>query len=221
MSYWKRVREALRHPLTRVGLGLFALGTAGVGLWPVAGSEFDPEKTLAFLAALCAWLYAELFSGGDAPNADVPAELVPHDRELAARISVTATDGFIRFLEEHDFGGSWRREWADPIYELTHFLGSAMAEFNDVELQDQLTKVRKSTEVLAKQLAVWGGPIKGSELFSMIPDRERELDEWSSSTDERVQQVNDQAGSVASELRSLFHLLRAKGANLLADAAAK
>lgn len=219
MSLWLNFRRTVKTPLARVGLGLFTLGTAGVGLWPTAGAEFDPEKFLAFVAALGVWLFAELFPEESVDRPHHHAELSKHDRQLAHLITKHATDGFVLFLERHDFGASWLKEWTAPLYELLYLFENPTTEFDDEDLQAKLKKVEDATTQVARKIGQWGGPINGADLFSMIPTREKDLDDWSESTRERVRETNSSADQLALDIRELLRLFRKKGVELLAPVA--
>ena len=149
MSFWTGVRRRLRTPVARVGLGLFAFGTGAVALWPPPTSVFAPEKALAFTAAISAWLFAELFP--ESENSNEPRKILDsHDIEFGERLRAVTTDDFLTFLDEHDFGGSFRGDQSKPIYELTYLLSRTSSAFNDADLQEALEAMKKVADEFAQ-----------------------------------------------------------------------
>lgn len=211
------MRPLLRS-LTRVGTGLAAMGAGAVLFWPDPVPPFDPEKALGFGTALLIWLYAEFF-GADTGSADNAQETAPtlseHDVAVGKRLYAMAGDSHITFLRQHDFGGSWRKEWADPIYDLAHELEKVAFEFNDQELQAQATRVRETSNALANHLAFAAGPIGSTDLFNMLPDVERASGITSAATNEKIARANQLADELAELLAQLFRLLRQRGVHLL------
>lgn len=220
MSAWSRIRDTLRTPIGRVGLGSFALATGAVALWPAPDAVFDPAKALTFVAAVAVWLFAELFPDQSAGARAETSELAAHDQELASRIHAIATDDHVRFLKEHDFGGSWIKRDLDPVYELANFTRNATAEFNDPEIQEMFAGLGKTVRRFANTMSLGAWPFgvaqsHETQAFSMIPDNERGSDEWSERTNTRVREANELATDLASQTAQFYRLLRKKGANLL------
>ncbi|MFL6763938.1 MAG: hypothetical protein ACJ8FO_01940 [Sphingomicrobium sp.] len=191
-----------------------AIIALAVGLWPSPGAQFDPGKAATFIAALAAWLYAELFT--DEPRLDA------HDQELAARVYAIMGDADVKFLQDHDFGGSWLKRDLDPVYSLAHLAESVNAEFNNSKLQAKFESlrgtVRRFAAMMAHGASPFGtGPSPDTMMFSMIPDQEHASEEWSERTNTRVKEANDLATELADELATFYRLLRKRGANLLAN----
>lgn len=187
------------------------LGLA-VGLWPTPGSEFDPGKAVGFLTPMAFWLYAELFADEGGMDA--------HDQELATRIHAIMGEDDVRFLKEHDFGGTWLKRDLDPAYKLADLTRSVNAEFNDSKLQARFQRlaetVRRFANMMSLNASPFGlGPSPDTLPFSMIPDSERASEEWSERTINRVKEANDLGTELASEISEFYRLLRRKGANLL------
>jgi hypothetical protein len=191
-------------------LGLFALGTGAVGLWPSSSYVFDPAKGLTFAAALGAWLFAELFPEVRSSSSD-PAGLDAHDTQFAKRLRTIATDDFLRFLDENDFGNSFRDKDMVPGYELPEFLRNASSAFNNQRLQSQLVVVRKEAEEFAHIIAYGSAPRNArAKLFIMIPENEPD-GLWSQETEANVQAANRKADELSAAIKRLLELLRRKG----------
>lgn len=208
------LKQTLRHPLTSVGLGLSAIATTAIGLWPPKGTEFDPEKAFAFASALCLWMYSEIFVE-KSDNSNHDEKLSEHDTSVGEEFCEIANDNFVDFLESHEFGLSWWNEYATPIYDISRFSKDPKHSFQDEQLSEQLEVIVRLANSLGYKLAMWGAPINGRELHSMIPDRERLIDEFSPQTLEKVESVNTEADDLARHIREIYKLLRDKGVNLI------
>jgi hypothetical protein len=198
------------------------MGTGAVLFWPEQVPPFDPEKALAFAAAIAVWCFTEFFQLFPAERAAAPEhsakQLIAHDDALGKRIYGIAGEEHICFLRDHDFGASWRKEWMDPTYELSHELQKVASEFEDAELQAQILQVRDSTNRLAHKIAYGAWPLGTGEVFSMIPDLDSGSGQWSDATIKRVAEANALADELADRLGDLYRLLRRKGVMLI-DAA--
>jgi len=197
VSLWSDVRQRLKTPVARVGLGLATIIALAVGLWPAPSATFDPEKASVFVTALAVWLYAEIFADEGGIDA--------HDKELADRIYSTMRDDDVRFLREHDFGGSWLKRDLDPLYNLAHLAESVNSEFNDPKVQSSFASVAKTARRFATMMAYGAWPIGAAPspdtmAFSMIPDQERASEEWSDRTNTRVKEANDLATELAKQI---------------------
>jgi hypothetical protein len=186
-----------------------------IGLWPDSNSVFDPAKAGAFVTALAIWLFAELFPTAE-PSTLGAARLDLHDLELGKKLRAIATDDFIRFLDEHDFGGSYRGSNAMPLYNLADALRSASCAFNDPELESALALLKNEALAFASMLSrgAWLKDGK-ADLFTMIPDSEPE-GLWSDETEAKVTAANEKATELATALKVLLALLRKKGLSLIA-----
>lgn len=213
---WTSVRDKLRTPVARIGFGLAAMLALAIGLWPDPSSVFDPAKAGAFITALALWLFAELF-----PEAEpsVPAvRFDAHDLELGKKLRAIATDDFIRFLDEHDFGGSYRGSNAMPLNDLVDTLRSASCAFNDSELESALWPVKTEALAFARMLSRGAWLKHGkSDLFTMIPDDEPD-GLWSDETQGKVAATNAKADDLSAALKALLAALRKKGLALVGTA---
>jgi len=204
-----------------VGLGLSAFGAGAVALWPPIDSVFDPAKALAFAVPFGAWLFAELFSAPiekAVSEKDVPDELLPHDIALAERLFAKADGEFVRFLKDHHFGASWHRSKTRPAFDLEDLLGDPNCVFEDQQLEAGLAVVRTKTDDFVEVIATYGGPIRGhTDLFDMIPYREKERGEQSARTEQRIDAANGAADELASALTGMFSLFRKRGMSLVRE----
>jgi hypothetical protein len=196
--------------LVRTGLGLAAISAAAVALWPVAPSTFNPERAVAFGTALVLWVFAEFFTVGEASTA-----LAEHDSALAKRLYAIANDGAILFLQQHDFGNSWQKGSADPVFDLAHELEKVTSEFENRELQKVNDLVRKAAIALADHLAHAAGPIGAGPLFCIPPDMERASGVLSDRTNADIDKANKLADDLATKLGQLYRQARSKGVNLV------
>jgi len=212
MNTWDSVRKKLKTPLGRVGLGTVALGWGAVALWPTKGAIFDPEKALVFVIAVGGWLYAELFPEADEGGS---TQLSAHDQELAAQTYTAMPDHAVRFLRDHDFGNSWVKQQLDPVYRLADLADNPTSEFTDGDVQEQFVDLSRAIGAFTGALFADAGPIGNGSLFNMIPERERQSEQWSDRTVERVRIVNELADELSRKLTEFYRLLRRKGANLL------
>lgn len=192
------------------------MATGALLFWPNPVPPFSPEKTLAFGSALCLWFFAEIFpEAREASTATTSQKAVAaHDEQLASAIYGIANDDHVLFLEEQDFGGSWLKIYADPLYKLVHFLRNPTSEFDDSELQTELSKVKIAASAFSNHLASGAWPLGNGDAFSMIPTTEPD-GLWSERTQKRVDEANDLAEQTAAHLRELYRLLRRKGVALL------
>ena len=190
------------------------LGLA-VGLWPDPDSDFSPEKSVGFVVPLVAWLFAELFPANGF-NVSGPT-LHPHDQELAAQIYRIMPDKRVRFLREHNFGASWLNAQVDPVYDLLDLAENPTSEFEDQQIQLAFAALTASLVKVATRLSEQGDVISPAGFISMIPDEERSTDFFSLETTQRVQEMNEQTGNLATQIGEFYRLLRRKGANLLAE----
>jgi hypothetical protein len=211
MSFWVGVQRNLRTPIARVGLGGAAMIALAVGLWPIPGAEFSPDKAAAFAVPLFTWLYAELFTE--------PSALAPHDQELASRVYAAMPDNGIRYLQEHDFGASWLNARISPVFDLADLAHNPTSEFENKEIQAAFLKLRGSLVEVANRLTAEGNAVGPGGIISMVPHEERAMDFFSPETNARVQQMNQRTTELASEIVNFYRLLRSKGANLLAKEA--
>jgi hypothetical protein len=186
-----------------------------IGLWPDPSSVFDPKKAGAFITALALWLFAELFPQSEASATPI-AGLDPHDLELGKKLRAIATDDFIRFLDEHDFGGSYRGSNAMPLNDLADTLRSASSAFNDSELESALGVIKTEAFAFARMLSRGAWLKHGTgDLFTMIPDDEPD-GLWSNDTEAKVAAANGKADDLAVALKTLLAMLRRKGLSLIA-----
>ena len=111
--------------LTRIGLGLSAIGSCAIWLWPETPASLQPERMLAFLVAVSVWIGFEWFSLDSTTGAS------SHDRSIAKKIFVLANSEQIKFLGEHDFGGSWPEEALKNIFSLQGLLQEPNFEFSN------------------------------------------------------------------------------------------
>ena len=211
---WPSVRDKLRTPVARIGLGLAAMLALAIGLWPDPSSIFDPAKAGAFVTAMALWLFAELFPRAE-PSAPAAAGLDPHDLELGKKLRAIAADDFIRFLDEDDFGGSYRGSNAMPLNDLVDTLRSASCAFNDSELESALGPVKTEAFAFARMLSHGAWLKHGKDdLFTMIPDEEPD-GLWSNETEAKVAAANAKADDLAAALKTMLAMLRKKGLSLI------
>ena len=210
--------ERLRSPLVRVGFGLSAIGALCVGLWPTAEVVLDPEKCFAFAAALLAWLFVEIYpevsSASPRPD-DLSRSITPHDTDLAAELIGIANGNFVRFLEEHEFGSTWRKTSADPAYDLEDFLNDTNSVFEDKILNSNLMNVKMANDVFIDKISHYGGPVSGLEFFDMIPRAEKASGNLSQRTKLRISETNEAASELANALAALFSVIRKNGISLV------
>lgn len=186
------------------------MATGAILFWPEPVPAFDPEKAFGFIAAVAVWLFAEFFpEGKEAPAAG--NRLSVHDTEFASCFGGVASDEFLRFLDEHDFGGSFHERDTKPLYAIEDMLRNASSEFDDSALQEQLDIVGSEVGALSKALAYGAAPKNArASLFTMIPEDEPD-GLWSDATVKKVQAANSQADEVSTAIKALFRLLREKG----------
>jgi hypothetical protein len=174
---------------------------------------FDPAKAGAFVTALALWLFAELFPLP--PASTHAAALDAHDLELGKKLRGIATDDFIRFLDEHDFGVSFRDSNTAPLYELADVVRNASSAFNNAQLQAALEATKIEAIALSRMVSHGAWPKHGKlSLYTMIPDGE--LDGmWSEATEAKVAATNAKADELSAALKALLALLRKKGLPLV------
>lgn len=206
----RRLLDRFSSPLGRIGLGIIALGTIALGLLPTAGATFDPEKSFAAAVAVVAWLFSEVTSAVRHP-AERSNQLGSHDLDLGTRLRSIATDDFMRFLDEHDFGGSFRDAEALRIHDLADFSRYASSEFDDPTLQAAWLLASKECAELSRLIAYGSAPRNSrGTLYTLIPSDEPD-GLWSKETEAKVTRVNNKADDLSSRLMEIFRLLRRGG----------
>ncbi|MEO1475273.1 MAG: hypothetical protein AAFS13_02740 [Pseudomonadota bacterium] len=197
------------------------MGAGAVALWPPATYTFDPAKALGFAVPLAAWVFAELFPepSDDAELAtDEPQSMHPHDQALANILFTKADGNFVRFLSDHDFGGTWQRDNMQPAFALEDFLNDPNSVFEDAYLNDVLASLKLKNAAFVKNICQYGGTLRGhKDLYDMIPYREKETGERSERTEARVNETNALADELAKALTELYAAFRAKGLPLVRE----
>ncbi|MFL9840547.1 hypothetical protein ABS767_06185 [Sphingomonas sp. ST-64] len=203
----------MKHALTRIGLGLAAMGAGAVLFWRDPVPPLDPEKALAFASALAAWGFAEFFIER-APHAQSRTDgerLDQHDEALGKRLIAIASDDFVRFLRTHDFGGSFFERDIKPLYDLDDLFSKISSEFNADDLGENLNDVKLAARELSRMVAYGAAPKNAkASLFSMVPDFEAD-GFWSDATESKIQAANEKADDLANKLGALFGELRRRG----------
>lgn len=205
----------MQRAFIRAGLGLSTMGAGAILFWPATVPPFDPEKALAFVAALAVWLFAEFYSENTkevSPDSTrAKPKLDDHDLALGNRIANIAHDDFVRFLLEHDFGGSFFDKDTKPLYQLDDMLRNVSSSFNDEMLENKLSVIKVIANKLSKTIAYGAAP-KGvkANLFTMIPTNEPD-GMWSKATQAKVDAANQTATELATAISELLASLRQSG----------
>lgn len=202
----------MKHALTRIGFGLAAMGAGAVLFWPDPVPPFDPEKALAFASALAVWAFAEFFIRAPQAQSETKDERFDqHDEALGKRLIAIASDDFVRFLREHDFGASFFERDIKPLYELDDLFSKVSSEFNAAGLSGKLNDVKIVARELSRMVAYGAAPKNAkASLFSMVPELEAD-GFWSDATESKIQAANEKADELANKLSVFFAELRRRG----------
>ncbi len=194
---------------SRIGLGLAALGTGIVALWPKDFANIDPEKGYAFLAALAAWLFVEFYTGTES-SAATARKVSSHDEWAASKIRSLFTDHDVRFLEQHDFGASWWASDIKNVMDLTYELGQSSIQFSDEELQKTKEDLKKEVDQFLRTLSANCQTIGARQLFTLLTDEERVNDHWGKDKQQIVEEINALADRSAASIREFLRIANTK-----------
>jgi len=189
------------------------MGAGAVLFWPSPVPPFDPEKALAFGTALAIWVFTEFYSEfkDSKPQCKEDIDLDLRDSSLSKRILEIITDDFVRFLRDHDLGGSFSDRNTTPLYRLVDFFKELSSRFNDTQLEQLRQDTENKADGLARALAYGASPIDANaRRFSMIPTSEPD-GLWSQATTEKVEAANSLATELFESIEQLFTGLRRKG----------
>lgn len=129
---------------SRIGLGLFAIITSLYSVFTDYSYEFDFEKFIGLLVAVAAWLTSEILSYDKPPSS--------HDIFLRNMI-VNKLHDKMKFLLEHDLGGSFRDVDISPFHDVGENWSGVKYQFVDKELQKEwrvcLNKIREFSQFIA------------------------------------------------------------------------
>lgn len=129
-----------------------------------------------------------------------PPEPHPHDIELLDKVRRQLPVGLQRFLHDHNFGESFRRDILDPIYEMNEDWRGARFEFHDKALQEAFAELRN----LAQQFGTLTGKylfVLDSNLALCSPKTDEDRRRGTQpSTLKAVAQMNEKATSLAASI---------------------
>jgi hypothetical protein len=119
----------------RLGLGIVAIATTALSLPLVETAGFSPEKSMAVLAAIGAWLWAEISTHSTVPH--------PQDVKLLQDVHILLKDG-MGFIRKHDFGNSFNENSINCYYALLDQWKGPHLKFVDKKLQRSWDSVYSS-----------------------------------------------------------------------------
>lgn len=192
--------------LTRIGLGLSAIGSCAIWLWPETPASLQPELMLAFLVAVSIWIGFEWFS------LDSTIVASSHNRSIANKIFALANSEQIKFLTEHDFGGSWPESALKNVFSLQGLLQEPNFEFSDPIMVRHTKLLKGSIDDFLNFLSYNNVELpSGHDWYSALPDLERGTDQWSEESRQRVDKLNLLASACSEKLRTLYKYCRDQG----------
>ena len=197
---------------TRIGLGAASISACAVFFWNDY-FLFDLEKFVAFVTAVAVWIFFEISSErrDSEKTANALETLGNHDTNLIGKIYTIANDDYVRFLEGHDFGGSFFDDQFKPTYDLDELGNKASSQFNDENLAASFASLHSKARQLAIDIAYSAYPKNArNHLFSVIPEME---EDWnlSDETTALVKSLNEQSSALAADIRELYRIARSKG----------
>jgi hypothetical protein len=193
----------------RVGLGIAAISTGFIALWPSDLSKIDPEKGLAFLTAFAAWVFSEFYSS-DSDSKKIRPSATAHDVWVVQRIRSLVTDEDIRFLEQHDFATSWWRNDIKGLMNLSYELGQTALQLEDANLAKGKNELQENLENFIRKLSSNCHTIGVRPLYTLLSDEERTNDHWDESTQKIIDDVNTFADQTAETFRSFLQIANSK-----------
>ncbi len=191
----------VKTALVRSGLGLAALGTGVVALWPSDFSTIDPELVYGFIAAIVMWIFSEFYLGDNKASNSTPS---PHDVWAAQRIRSFLTDDDITFLHQHDFGSSWWGRDLQATMKLSYEIRQPSLHFQDADLQNAKMVLSENLENFFRKLSSNCQTIGAKELFTLLSDEERVRDHWGKETQSVITEINELADVAAQSIKKFL-----------------
>lgn len=133
------------------------------------------DRLVALLAAVATYL------GMEAYEVKRNKEPHPNDIRLLKRLlSKLTPDGLIPFFREHDFGGAFRSEYAEPILRFSDGWHGSDKEFQNKAVEAKHKSMVTATNKLAHSIAKYTCPVGDGSFSSVLHDdlRNQPRPEW-------------------------------------------
>ena len=153
---------------------LFAVSAlVGTEAWFLKGffaGQPDFEPALAFVAALGVLLAKEPLKARFKSTGGARS----HDQQLfQSFLNALPTEPTIRFLKDHDFGGSFDKQSIKPLNDFVYTWESVEKEFLDTEVEKQKKILFSLASKLASEIAGRTVPLRDGNYLSVYSDQQR------------------------------------------------
>lgn len=183
---------------------------AGAEAWFLKGyfaGQPDFEPAIAFVTALGVLLAKEPLKAHFKSTGGARS----HDQQLFhAFLNALPTEPTIRFLKDHDFGGSFDKQAIKPLNDFVYTWESVEKEFLDAEVE----KLKKTLFFLASKLAseIAGRtvPLRDGSYLSVYTDQQRASGPRSASVIEDAKVLNATASAFVPKYEEFVRVCRSK-----------
>lgn len=140
-------------------------------------------------------------------NSNTPS----HDQKLFQEFQeLFPYEPTVKLLNEHDFGGPFRRVWIQPLFDFVETWNQPEKEFLDLELQNALLKFYEAAQNMSHHLVEKTVPIGNNEFASVFSDTLREAGPRPDWVIKEAQTLNEQATIFVPQYIEFIRLCRSK-----------
>lgn len=197
--------------LARITAGLSAFASLAWLLWPGTDWKLEPEAAIAFGSTLLTWAYLEV-------RALFPQTAHPHDIKFIRAFKRDIPLYAVGYLERHNFGDTYDNSRLKGFWKVDSEAQTSGYGPHDRRIAKKFDTFRKKLRDLSDLLASNGGPVDPyMDSASIIPDRERAVDDFSEDTMKLIKKVNDTATEVVRLYAILMDEARNRAPEAFAD----
>jgi hypothetical protein len=214
MNYWQYAMDLLRLLLgnawRRTGSALTLIGATALTGWidqlvaHVVGFKLNqtaPWIGFTVMATGIAMLWLGRTRDADStPN--------PHDVALMQEFRNLVPDRLLDFLSTHNFGTPWRRDALDGIAQIAEVWRGARYEFQDVPLNEALTRVKQAANKLEEAIAYGSWPMHNNAAMQTAMTDEDYRIGTQRPTIEKIAEMNRLKAVLLNEIDGLERLAR-------------
>lgn len=193
-----RLKAALGSIGARLFLGLMAMATVASSIPLADNLQFDIGKAIGVGAAIAAWAGAEWASWNPAPH--------PHDVRLRNQLfSLVRPE--LEFLRDHDFGGSFDIDELRSIRKIAATWDGVAFRFRDKKIDKPWAETLQKIKRFSNFVALNSHMIPSSaKIASFKNDEDRRQGQITNATQERINQANQMATQIYSDLEVIEEL---------------